>query len=85
MNKKRLFLILLLLASAVPVFAAGPLKVTGKVCDAQSGEPVPGAILQLDDNYLWAVTGEEGEFTLDGCRRDPIPWKRPAWGTIPSR
>lgn len=69
MNKKRLFLILLLLASAVPVFAAGPLKVTGKVCDAQSGEPVPGAILQLDDNYLWAVTGEEGEFTLDGVQK----------------
>ena len=49
--------------------AAGPLKVGGKVVDAKTGEAVPGAIVRLDENYLWAVTGEDGSFLLEGAEK----------------
>lgn len=66
---KRLFLYFLLLGLAVPALGAGPLRISGKVCDAQTEEPVPGAIVQLDENYLWAVTDEKGAFTLEGIQK----------------
>ena len=68
MIMKRLFLYILLLVLSLPAVAAGPLKVTGKICDAGTGEPVPGAILQLDEDYLWAVSGEDGGFSLEGVQ-----------------
>ena len=66
---KRYLLILLLSSLCLPAFAAGPLKVTGRVKDARTGDPVPGAVVQLDDNYLWAVTGEDGAFELKGAEK----------------
>ena len=66
---KRLLHILLLLAVGFSAFAAGPLKVKGRVTEARTGEPVPGAAVQLDDNYLWAVTSEDGTFELAGAEK----------------
>ena len=66
---KRLFLLLLFSAFGLSVFAAGPLKVEGIVREAGSGEPVPGAAVQLDDNYLWAITAEDGIFSLVGAEK----------------
>ena len=66
---KRLFLLLLFSALGLSVFAAGPLKVEGIVREAGSGEPVPGAAVQLDDNYLWAITAEDGIFSLVGAEK----------------
>ena len=66
---KRYLLILLLSSLCLPAFAAGPLKVAGRVKDARTGDPVPGAVVQLDDNYLWAVTGEDGAFELKGAEK----------------
>ncbi len=54
---------------ALPALAAGPLKISGKVVDAQTKEPVPGAIVRLDENYLWAVTDAEGVFLLSGAEK----------------
>lgn len=69
MRMRRLLLYVLLLSSVLPALAAGPLKVRGKVCDAVTGEPVPGAVLKLDENYLWAVTEEDGSFSLEGLEK----------------
>ena len=66
---KRSLLSLLLLAICLPALAAGPLRVEGRVLEAGSGEPVPGAAVQLDDNYLWAVTAEDGTFALIGAEK----------------
>ena len=66
---KRLLLTLLLSTLCLPAFAAGPLRVEGRVREAKSGEPVPGAAVRLDDNYLWAITGEDGTFVLIGAEK----------------
>ena len=59
----------MLLCVAWPGWAAAPLKVSGKVVEAGTGEPVPGAIVRLDENYLWAITDEEGAFLLSGAEK----------------
>ena len=38
--------------------------VRGRVTDAK-GEPVPGAVVRLDENYLWALTDAKGAFVLE--------------------
>ena len=52
--------------TALPGLSATPLKVTGRVQEAGSGEPVAGAVVRLDENYLWAVTDQDGAFSLKG-------------------
>ena len=66
---KRSILIFLFLLAVLPLAAAPPLRVRGTVKDARTGEPVPGAVVKLDENYLWAVTGLEGEFELEGVQK----------------
>ena len=60
---KRLILTILILAAGVNALAAG-FRVRGRVTDAQ-GEPLPGAVVHLDENYLWAVTDAQGGFVLE--------------------
>ena len=66
---KRILLSLMLFALCLQAFAAGPLKVEGRVREAGSGDPVPGAAVQLDENYLWAITAEDGTFSLVGAEK----------------
>ena len=54
---------MLILAAGADAFAAG-FRVRGKVTDAD-GQPLPGAVVHLDENYLWAVTDTKGEFILE--------------------
>lgn len=49
--------------------AAPPLKVSGTVREAGSGEPVTGAVVRLDENYLWAITDTDGAFVLDRAEK----------------
>ena len=60
---KRLLFILLLVTTGLDAFAAGH-RVRGKVVDSD-GTPLPGAVVHLDENYLWAVTDTQGAFVLD--------------------
>lgn len=49
-------------------FGAGPARhsISGKVCDAESGEAVYMAYVIAKEAGLWAVTDEKGDFTLKG-------------------
>ena len=60
---KRLLFILLLVTAGLDAFAAG-YRVRGKVVGTD-GTPLPGAVVHLDENYLWAVTDAQGGFVLD--------------------
>ena len=60
---RRFLCILLLVVVGLEAFAAGH-RVRGRVTDAQ-GAPLPGAVVHLDENYLWAVTDAKGGFVLD--------------------
>ena len=61
---KKLLSFLLFALLAWTANAASPVKVAGKVVEAGSGNPVAGAVVRLDENYLWAVTGADGTFLL---------------------
>ena len=67
MNRKIISLLLSFLS--LPALAAGPLRIEGRVVEAGTGEPVPGAAVQLDENYLWAITDEEGFYVLSGAEK----------------
>ncbi len=69
MRKDRIILVFALLLSLLPAAkAAGPVKLKGKVLDSKSAEPVAGAVVKLDDDYLWAVTDLDGRFSLEGIQ-----------------
>lgn len=55
--------------SAPILWAAQPVRVSGKVLEAGSDTPVPGAVVRLDEHYLWAVTGADGSFVLENVQQ----------------
>ena len=74
MRRIRIILLLGLLVSLCPSLrAANPVKLKGKVLDAKSGEPVVGAVVKLDENYLWAVTDLDGKFSVEGIQPGSYP------------
>ena len=77
---KRLLLILLIATAALDVFAAGH-RVRGRVTDA-SGTPLPGSVVHLDENYLWAVTDLDGKFVLEGVEAGSYQMKTECLGFV---
>ena len=58
-----------LLTLCLMMSAQGSVTIKGKVIDEKDGAPVPGAVIKLDDQYLWAVTDVDGTFSLDKVQR----------------
>lgn len=53
-----------------PMLLAAPtVRISGKVLEADGEVPVPGAIVRLDENYLWSVTDADGRFSLDNVQQ----------------
>ena len=50
--------------AAVRAEQARSAEISGKVVDSKTGEPVPGAVIRLDENYLWAISSEKGAFSF---------------------
>ncbi len=65
----RLVTLLACCAISLAARAAQPLKIAGRVVEAGSAEPVAGAAVTLDGHYLWAVTGADGRFVLEGVEK----------------
>lgn len=68
MHSRQLVLSMLLMAAMAAgevhcAAATQSFSVSGKVCDAATGEPLPGAVVNIDE--IWAITGEDGCFELD--------------------
>lgn len=61
---KRFLPILCLFLACVEALGASH-RVRGQVKDGATGDPVVGAVVRLDDNYLWAVTDAKGAFSFD--------------------
>lgn len=62
---KRIAVIILLLTLALAARAAGPLRIGGTVREKGGGEPISGAVVRLDEHYLWAVTDAKGNFQME--------------------
>lgn len=44
--------------------APGSYRVSGRVSDASGGAALAGVIVTVDGNFLWALTGEDGNFSI---------------------
>ncbi len=72
---KQMLAYLLLILTFWSAGAQTGLRVGGRVKDARTREPVVGALVRLDSDYLLAVTGEDGRFLLRDVHPDGIRWK----------
>jgi outer membrane receptor for ferrienterochelin and colicin len=72
MGRIKLGLCLLALIVSFQAFAQKSngvqISVAGTVVDSKSGEPIPGVAIRLDENYLWAVSDENGRFLFDNVQ-----------------
>ncbi|HPG83158.1 MAG TPA: carboxypeptidase-like regulatory domain-containing protein, partial [bacterium] len=59
---RRFFACLLLLA--VPLLAADEGRISGRIFDAVTGQPLPGANIQIAGSVLGATTDNRGHFAL---------------------
>lgn len=50
------------------ILGAAPARVTlsGTVTDVDGGEPLAGVVISVGEDYLWAVTSPDGDFTVSG-------------------
>lgn len=64
--KFKLFL-LMLLTAAIPALAQTA-AVTGVVVDADSGSPIPGATISIQDQGITVTTGPAGDFRISTAR-----------------
>lgn len=44
-------------------------SVSGTVTEAESGAPIPGAAVQLGEDWLWTTTDTEGRFSFENVQR----------------
>lgn len=63
------------------LWAAG-YSVSGRVLDARAGAPLGGVVVTLDENFLWAVTGEKGEFVLQNVPKGSYALKVSCLGYV---
>ena len=63
----RLFFLFLLFF--FPFITQAQLALTGKVTDAETGEPLPGVTIYISDFKKGSITNDAGEFTVDGLRK----------------
>ena len=66
---RKFFLTTLLALAVLPLCAAPSVRIGGKVLEAGSDEPVLGAVVRLDENYLWAVTDVDGAFVMENVQQ----------------
>lgn len=65
-----LVFIMLMLFNASPSFAqkGSFYSISGKIVDSKSGEPVIGAAVNVEDTGIWAISDENGAFSLADIR-----------------
>ena len=66
---RKFFLTTLLALTVLPLCAAPSVRIGGIVLEAGSDEPVLGAVVRLDENYLWAVTDVDGAFVMENVQQ----------------
>ncbi len=62
---------MLLITAFLPKVYSQPsaIAISGIVKEAKTGDPIIGAIIKLGEDYLWAITDENGEFLLENVQK----------------
>ena len=42
--------------------------ISGRVTEVKTNSPLPGTSILIDGTYLWAVSNQKGEFTIQGVQ-----------------
>lgn len=67
---RKLALILSLLLAAFTAWAAPErFSISGVVKDMDGAEPMPGVVIAVGGDYLWAVSDLDGKFTVEGIEK----------------
>lgn len=56
-------------AAALTAADDGDVEVSGRVLEAETEQPVAGAVVRMGEDYLWAVTGEDGRFIFRNVQK----------------
>lgn len=64
MRKARISIVLLQLLCTTVAVQAQSLRLSGRVCDADTDKPIEFASILLSESGLWAVTDHKGEFLI---------------------
>ena len=64
MSRNALHILLTCLLSLLPPAAWAGVDVSGRITDAETGDVLPGAVVTLDRNYVWAVSDAKGQYVL---------------------
>ena len=56
-------------AAALTAADDGGVEVSGRVLEAETEQPVAGAVVRMGEDYLWAVTGEDGRFIFRNVQK----------------
>src|ERR1700674_3030467 len=63
-SRPKSFVILLLLSVLIAAPASAQRRVTGRVTDQTSGEPIPGAAIQVQGTGIGTTTADDGTFAV---------------------
>lgn len=62
---KKVFLFALLLFYSALTFAQSPYNITGTVTDTQTGEPLPGVVVKIENTKYGSQTDGQGKFSVN--------------------
>ncbi len=68
LKSQKCFLVLLFLFIAIPVYSQTTGKISGKVTDQSTGDPLPGANIILEGTSMGAAADENGDFFIINLR-----------------
>ncbi len=84
---KRIVCILMLVTAFLPgIKAQSPAEgtVAGTVKEAETGEPIVGAIIRLGDDYLWTTTDIDGKFLFENVYKGEYAMEASCLGYVPA-
>ncbi len=84
---KRIVCILMLVTAFLPgIKAQSPAEgtIAGTVKEAETGEPIVGAIIRLGDDYLWTTTDIDGKFLFENVYKGEYAMEASCLGYVPA-
>jgi len=59
-------------------------SISGRISDERTGSPLPGASILIKGTYLWAVSDQKGEFTIQGVQEGKYQLEVSFLGYVPA-